>query len=92
MLSRDAWYVFPYEKEKNCFLRGMNSPIGLENSNILMRWPWVLAGAILDRLLHSATVLNIQGRSYRLKELGDQLCNQASTTTATAQENEKREN
>jgi hypothetical protein len=25
----------------------------------------VLAGAILDRLLHSATVLNIQGRSYR---------------------------
>ena len=29
----------------------------------------VLAGAILDRLLHSATVLNIQGRSYRLKDL-----------------------
>ena len=33
----------------------------------------VLAGAILDRLLHSATVLNIQGRSYRLKELDEQL-------------------
>ncbi len=29
----------------------------------------VLAGAILDRLLHAATVLNIQGRSYRLKDL-----------------------
>lgn len=29
----------------------------------------VLAGAILDRLLHSATVLNIQGRSYRLRDL-----------------------
>jgi len=33
----------------------------------------VLAGAILDRLLHNATVLNIQGRSYRLKELDAQL-------------------
>jgi len=33
----------------------------------------VLAGAILDRLLHNATVLNIQGRSYRLKELDEQL-------------------
>jgi hypothetical protein len=29
----------------------------------------VLAGALLDRLLHSATVLNIQGRSYRLRDL-----------------------
>ena len=29
----------------------------------------VLAGAILGRLLHSATVLNIQGRSYRLRDL-----------------------
>ena len=33
----------------------------------------VLAGAILDRLLHNATVLNIQGRSYRLKELDARL-------------------
>lgn len=29
----------------------------------------VLAGAILDRLLHNATVLNISGRSYRLREM-----------------------
>ena len=29
----------------------------------------VLASAILGRLLHNATVPNIQGRSYRLKEL-----------------------
>ena len=42
----------------------------------------VLAGAILDRLLHRATVLNIQGRSYRLKELDAQLQEQTSTTTA----------
>ena len=45
----------------------------------IAHWPSVLAndeflaGAILDRLLHNATVLNIQGRSYRLKELDDQL-------------------
>ena len=38
-------------------------------------WPDVLAGdevlatAILDRLLHRSHVLNIKGRSYRLREL-----------------------
>jgi DNA replication protein DnaC len=38
-------------------------------------WPGVLAGdevlatAILDRLLHRCQVLNISGRSYRLREL-----------------------
>jgi DNA replication protein DnaC len=38
-------------------------------------WPEVLAGdevlttAILDRLLHRSHVLNISGRSYRLREL-----------------------
>lgn len=30
----------------------------------------VLASAILDRLLHHATVINIQGQSYRLKDRG----------------------
>ena len=28
----------------------------------------VLAGALLDRLLHHSTTLNIRGESYRLKE------------------------
>jgi DNA replication protein DnaC len=28
-----------------------------------------LAAAILDRLLHKAHVLNIKGRSYRLRDL-----------------------
>jgi len=38
-------------------------------------WPELLAGdevlatAILDRLLHRSHVLNIKGRSYRLREL-----------------------
>ena len=31
----------------------------------------VLATAILDRLLHRAHVLNIKGRSYRLRDLED---------------------
>lgn len=35
-----------------------------------------LAGAILGRLLHSATVMNILGRSYRLMDLKSQLCEQ----------------
>jgi DNA replication protein DnaC len=40
-------------------------------------WPEILAGdeilatAILDRLLHRSHVLNIKGRSYRLRELED---------------------
>jgi DNA replication protein DnaC len=33
----------------------------------------VLATAILDRLLHRAHVLNIKGRSYRLRDLEDAL-------------------
>ena len=33
----------------------------------------VLAAAILDRLLHRAHVLNIKGRSYRLRNLEDAL-------------------
>lgn len=40
-------------------------------------WPEILAGdeilatAILDRLLHRSHVLNIRGRSYRLRDLED---------------------
>jgi len=33
----------------------------------------VLAAAILDRLLHRSNVLNIKGRSYRLRDLEDLL-------------------
>ena len=41
----------------------------------IKEWPEILAGdevlasAILDRLLHRSHVLNIKGRSYRLREL-----------------------
>ena len=38
----------------------------------------VLATAVLDRLLHRANVLNIKGRSYRLRNLEQALSNQKS--------------
>jgi hypothetical protein len=44
----------------------------------------VLAGAVLGRLLHLATVLNIQGRSYRLKDLETSVAQEASLATRDA--------
>ena len=47
----------------------------ITTNNGVAEWPGVLAGdgvlatAILDRLLHRCHVLNISGRSYRLREL-----------------------
>jgi DNA replication protein DnaC len=64
------------------------SSITITTNKGIAQWPSVLAddevlaGAILDRLLHNATVLNIQGRSYRLKELDAQLNGGATQSTA----------
>lgn len=66
--------------QANQFFRLVNyryqrGSIALTTNKGITSWPEVLAGdevlagAILDRLLHSATVLNIQGRSYRLRDL-----------------------
>lgn len=85
-------------QEANLFFRVVNyrytkgSSIAITTNKGIASWPSVLAddevlaGAILDRLLHRATVLNIQGRSYRLKELDQQLQeNLATSTVATSQ-------
>lgn len=67
-------------EEANLFFRVVNyryqrGSIAITTNKSITAWPEVLAGdevlagAILDRLLHSATVLNIQGRSFRLKDL-----------------------
>jgi len=84
-------------EESNLFFRVVNyryakgSSTAITTNKGIASWPSVLAddevlaGAILDRLLHRATVLNIQGRSYRLKELDAQLQEQTSTTTADSQ-------
>lgn len=67
-------------EEANLFFRVVNhryrrGSMAITTNQGVAHWPEVfagdevLAGAILDRLLHSATVLNIQGRSYRLRDL-----------------------
>lgn len=38
----------------------------------------VVAGAVVDRLLHQATVLNIHGKSYRMRAYADQSSTKAS--------------
>jgi hypothetical protein len=51
-------------------------PPGVQAQHDWFDWPAVFAGdeilttAILDRLLHHVRVLSIDGRSYRLRELG----------------------
>lgn len=98
---------FGYQKldreEANLFFRVVNyrytkgTSTAITTNKGIASWPSVLAddevlaGAILDRLLHSATVLNIQGRSYRLKELDTRLQNQSfqsSALTMTKETNE----
>jgi len=67
-------------EEANLLFRVVNyryqrGSIALTTNKGITSWPEVLAGdevlasAILDRLLHSASVLNIQGRSYRLRDM-----------------------
>ena len=41
----------------------------------------VLTAAILDRLLHNAHVINIKGRSYRLRDLDHALGERAEPST-----------
>lgn len=79
----------------NLFFRVVNyrytqhSSLAITTNKGVASWPSVLAddevlaGAILDRLLHSATVLNIQGQSYRMKELDAQLRQNSSTQMAS---------
>jgi DNA replication protein DnaC len=71
-------------EEANLFFRVVShryqrGSIAITTNKGIASWPEVLAGdevlagAILDRLLHSATLLNIQGRSYRLRDLEAEL-------------------
>ena len=82
-------------EEANLFFRVVSyryqkGSIVITTNKSIRAWPEVLAddevlaGAILDRLLHSATVLNIQGRSYRLKDLETSVAQQASSATRDA--------
>jgi DNA replication protein DnaC len=86
-------------EESTLFFRVVNhryrrGSIAITTNKGIASWPEVLAddevlaGAILDRLLHSATVLNIQGRSYRLRDLESELIasqqGQATLSTESA--------
>ena len=80
MILDEFGYQTMSREEANLFFRVVNyryqkGSIALTTNKGITAWPEllagdeVLAGAILDRLLHSATVLNIHGRSYRLKDM-----------------------
>lgn len=59
--------------------RYQRGAICLTTNKAITEWPEVLAGdealamAMLDRLLHASHVLNIRGRSYRLRDLEENL-------------------
>jgi DNA replication protein DnaC len=71
-------------EEANLFFRLVSDryqrgSLCITSNKAIKDWPEMLAGdevittAILDRLLHSGHVLNIRGRSYRLRDLEDDL-------------------
>ena len=70
-------------EEANLFFRLVSyryqrGSLCITSNKAIKDWPEMLAGdevittAILDRLLHSCHVLNIRGRSYRLRDLEDE--------------------
>ena len=83
-------------EEANLFFRVVNhryqrGSIAITTNKGIASWPEVLAddevlaGAILDRLLHSATILNIQGRSYRLRDLEAKLSKASESASSVAE-------
>ena len=72
------------QEEANLFFRVVNyrygrSSIAITSNKSIVKWPEMLGGdealatAVLDRLLHGGHVINIRGRSYRLKDLEEDL-------------------
>ena len=97
MIIDEFGYQQLNREESNLFFRVVNyrytkgSSTAITTNKGIASWPSVLAddevlaGEILDRLLHSAMVLNIQGRSYRLKELDAKLSDLATAKPETTQ-------
>ncbi len=63
--------LITYRYERGAILITTNKSI--RDWTELLAGDEVLAAAILDRLLHHATLINIKGRSYRLRELDEAL-------------------
>lgn len=85
-LSRDEANLF-FRLVSYRYQRGA---ICLTTNKGIQDWPEMLAGdevlatAILDRLLHASQVLNIRGRSYRLRELEETMKLQPKVAETTA--------
>jgi DNA replication protein DnaC len=81
LLILDEFGYQPLDREEaNLLFRVVNhryqrGSIALTPNNGITSWPEVLASAILNRLLHSALVLNIQSHSYRLRDMEANLGN-----------------
>jgi len=85
LLAVDEMGYQPFTREEaNLFFRVVNyryqrGSIAITANKPIMKWPEMLGGdevlatAILDRLLHGGHVLDIRGRSYRLKDLEEDL-------------------
>ena len=81
--------------EANLFFRLVSAryergSIVLTSNKHVRDWPEIFAGdeilttAILDRLLHHVAVVHIDGRSYRLRELGALLAPRSDTSPTGA--------
>ena len=81
LLILDEFGYQPLDREEaNLLFRVVNhryqrGSIALTPNNGITSWPEVLASAILNRLLHSALVLNIQSHSDRLRDMEANLGN-----------------
>jgi len=97
LLIIDEMGFEPFTREQaNLFFRVVNHRYGkgsvcITTNKGIAQWPQMLAddealaSAILDRLLHASHVLNIKGRSYRLKDLEAQLESCSSQNSAVEQ-------
>lgn len=85
LLAVDEMGYQPFTREEaNLFFRVVNyryqrGAMAITSNKPIVKWPEMLGGdevlatAILDRLLHAGHVLDIRGRSYRLKDLDEDL-------------------
>lgn len=91
LLILDEFGYQPLDREAaNLLFRVVNyryrrGSIAMTTNKGITSWPEVLggdevlAGAILDRLLHNATVLNVKGQSYRLRDMEESIGRVASS-------------
>ena len=76
-ILENAWHLSAHLSAAPLCGRTAAASLLITTNKGIRDWPEILAGdevlatAILDRLLHKSHVLNIKGRSYRLRDLED---------------------